>query len=481
MDTLNPGLYLIEEKGETPIIGASTSVVGLVGVTERGPIGRSLHVTSWNDFVAKYGGYLPESYLAYAVRGFFENGGTQLYISRAVHYSGDTNTAQKATGEIKNADNEVAAVFDALDHGSFGNTLVVEIKDYKETDKSFTVTVSKSGMQMEKFENVSLGSIEQDINNISKYVSVIVWDEDSTIAGQSVTLSGGLDGSTGMVATDYVGNSVHGTGVYAFDNDPVNIIAIPGQTDAAVVSGLVTYVENRKDAFAIVETPMVYSPQEAKDYVLKDLNVSSERLAVYYGWLNVSDSIGVGKNPTKIVPPSGHIAGIYARTDAERGVWKAPAGTEAVVRGIIGLNYSVNDAEQGLLNPFGINAIRSFPGEGTIVWGTRTQSTEMLYVPNRRTLDFIETSIMASTRWSVFEPNDAELWDKLRTTIEGFLRDFWSQGGLKGNTEADAFFVQVDETTTTPEDVDTGRVYANLGVALRKPAEFVIFRVSLRN
>jgi uncharacterized protein len=215
---------------------------------------------------------------------------------------------------------------------------------------------------------------------------------------------------------------------------------------------------------------------------LSNASLNSDRIALYMGWLKVSDPIGAGKNPTKLVPSVGHVAGVIARIDAERGVWKAPAGLEADVRGAIGIDYNVNDAEQDVLNPVGINVIRSFSGSGLVVWGARSVSSDAEYkfIPVRRSVDYVEQSILAGTRWSVFEPNDDELYDKLRTSVESFLHGYWRSGGLKGATEEQAYFVQCDSTTTSAEDVDAGKVYCNVGLATRKPSEFIIFRVSLR-
>jgi uncharacterized protein len=481
METLHPGLYLQEVPGEQPIEGVSTSTGAFVGVAEKGPIGESGFVTSWQQFVELYGSYSNNSYLAYAVRGFFENGGTRAYISRAVHYDVGVKTSSPATIDLS-VSTETYASIDAKYDGIYGNSIGVELANVDAEKGTFDFLVSEKGVQLEKYESVTLEDLEDIVNADSKLVKVTVVDETAVPTAIKEKLAGGNDGIDGITATDYVGDPALKTGLYAFDNDEIRLVAVPGITDVAVIAGLTSYVENRQDAFAIVESPMGKTPQTVLEFKQTEANIASERVGFYNTWIKVADPIGVGKNPTKLIPPSGHIAGIYARTDNARGVYKAPAGLEAVVRGAIGLEYNVSDAEQDILNPVGINAIRSFAGEGIILWGARTcsSSAEYKYIPVRRSVDYIEQSVLAGTRWSVFEPNDATLWGKLTSSVEAFLRGFWRAGGLRGTQEADAFYVQCDSTTTTPDDIDVGRVYAHIGVAPQKPAEFIIFKVSLR-
>lgn len=474
METLHPGLFLQEVPSEKPIEGTSTSTGAFVGVAEKGPIGKSELVTSWAQFVEKYGSYIPNSYLAYAVRGFFENGGTRAYISRVVHRSNGTKTSSKATSTIK-AGAENALIVDALYDGAYGNNIEVEIAS-NTSDKTVDFTVYDKGVQVEKYEDVIFAELSDVVNSRSKYVKVTVIDEDTLPNNGRFSLQGGNDGLVGLTGTDYV------EALKAFDNDPINLLAIPGVTDVSVLTGAKDYAENRKDVFVIAEVPLGRTVTGARYYKTTEANIASTRVALYYPWIKVADPIGAGKNPTKLIPPSGHLMGIYARIDNTRGVYKAPAGTEAQVRGAIGLEYNVSDAEQDLLNPIGVNVIRAFAGEGIIVWGARTTDvkSEYKYIPVRRSIDYIEQSILAGTRWSVFEPNDNVLWAKLTASIEAFLRGFWRAGGLKGTDEKQAFQVECNENTTTPDDIEAGRVYANIGVAPQKPAEFIIFRVSLR-
>lgn len=479
METLHPGLYLQEVPGENPIEGVSTSTGAFVGVTERGAIGKSGFVTSWKDFQKQYGGYLDNSYLPYAVRGFFENGGTRAFISRAVHFTGNAKTSTSATAELKVLE-EIVGIFDAHTDGTWGNNVEVDLVVGKEAG-TYTVTVTENEVFIEKFENVPLADLDETINATSQTIKYTSYDEDAVLTPVKLKLAGGTDGLEGLTSTDYIGDEALGNGLYAFENNAINIVAIPGITDVATHVGLTTYVEKRKDCTAIVEAPLGMKPLDAVEYFNTTANIASARVSAFYSWLQVSDPIGVGKNPSKLIPPSGHVMGIYARTDSSRGVWKAPAGLEAVVRGAIGLEYNVNDAEQDMMNPESVNAIRAFDGEGIVVWGSRTRSSqaEWKYIPVRRSADFVGQSILSGTRWSVFEPNDPVLWGKITSVVSAFMRNYWRAGGLKGQTEAQAFFVECNESTTTPDDIDAGRLFCNVGMAPQKPAEFVIFRLSL--
>lgn len=480
METLYPGQYLQEVKGQVPVEGVSTSTAGFVGTAVKGEIGKANLVTSWSQFVSLYGGFDNNSYLAYAVRGFFENGGKRAFISRVVKTDNGVNSSQASSVEIGGVNPylEVSAITD----GTWGDDLSVEIAsiDNLAIPQTFDFIVKNAGSVVETFNGMTLDSLEEIS---SKYVTVLTIDGEVAPVAGVYELNGGNNGILGIQGTDYLGNVTAKTGIYAFDSVSINLLAVPGITDASIVKSIESYVDGRNDCFAILEVPMASSATEAKTYKNTQANLSSPNVAVYYGWILANDPIGVGTNPTKYLPPSGHIAGVYARTDNERGVYKSPAGTDAVVRGAIGLDVNIGNEEQGLLNPDGINVIRAFAGGGIVLWGARTAQVngQFKYVSLRRSMLFINESILSSTRWAVFEPNDSVLWNKLQISIEGFLRGFWSAGGLTGATEEEAFFVQVNEETTTPDDIANGRVFANYGVAGQKPGEFIIFRPSLRN
>ena len=293
-----------------------------------------------------------------------------------------------------------------------------------------------------------------------------------------LTLTGGSDGSVQKLTADtYLGKDDgpgKRTALQAFqENSNVSIMAIPGVTMPEVQSALIAFCENKKSCFAILDIPMELT--KTNDVAnFRDM-YDSTYAAMYHPWLQMYDA---GAKRPAYFPPSGAMAGIYARSDNERGVHKAPANE--VVRGCTGLSCSYNNGEQDILNPVGVNLIRAFPGRGIRVWGARTISSNGLwkYVNVRRLFIYVEESIKASTNWVVFEPNSETLWSRVTRTIETFLATCWRDGALAGSSPDQAFFVECGPTTMTQDDIDNGRLICQIGIAPVKPSEFVIFRIT---
>jgi phage tail sheath protein FI len=298
-------------------------------------------------------------------------------------------------------------------------------------------------------------------------------------AGSWVTLADdGDDAFDGLDVGDFVGTdggSGLRTGIVALEDiDEVAICAVPGVWSGTVESALVTHCEQLKDRFAVLDPPDGLDIEGIQAFRAP---FDTKYAALYYPWLVVNDP---STNQFVETPPSGHIIGIYARTDVERGVHKAPAN--AVIRGIRltdGIAQDVTKRHQDVLNPRGINALRFFPGLGQRVWGARTLSsdTSWKYVNVRRLFLFLEESIDEGTQWVVFEPNDESLWALVRQTVTNFLTTVWGSGALAGTTAEEAFFVQCDRSTMTDDDIANGRLVCVIGVAPVFPAEFVIFRI----
>jgi len=244
----------------------------------------------------------------------------------------------------------------------------------------------------------------------------------------------------------------------------------------AIQQAMLDHCENMKDRVAILDAPPGMSPQEVKAWRQEEAGFDSKFGAMYYPWIEVPDPSGNGNMVH--IPPSGHIAGIYARNDTTRGVHKAPANE--VIRGAVGLECQITKSEQDSLNPIGVNCIRAFPGRGIRVWGARTVSSDAAwrYVPVRRLFNFVEKSIELGTQWVVFEPNDMDLWERVKRDITAFLTRVWRDGALFGATPSEAFYVKCDEELNTPEVRDVGQMICEIGLAPVKPAEFVIFRIS---
>ncbi len=296
--------------------------------------------------------------------------------------------------------------------------------------------------------------------------------------GMVLTLEGGSDGSVLNVTPDaYIGaddGPGKRTGLQAFqENGVVSILAIPGVTSPDVQAALIGYCENRKSCFAILDVPM--EMKKTNDVAAFRDMYDSTYAAMYHPWLQMFDA---GAKRADYFPPSGAMAGIYARSDNSRGVHKAPANE--VVRGCTGLSCNYNVGEQDILNPIGVNLIRALPGQGIRVWGARTISSNGLwkYLNVRRLFIFIEESIKANTNWVVFEPNSETLWSRVTRTIETFLATCWRDGALAGTSPEQAYFVECGPTTMTQDDIDNGRLICQIGIAPVKPAEFVIFRIT---
>ena len=296
--------------------------------------------------------------------------------------------------------------------------------------------------------------------------------------GMVLTLEGGSDGSVLNVTPDaYIGaddGPGKRTGLQAFqENGVVSVLAIPGVTAPEVQAALIGFCENRKSCFVILDVPM--DLKKTNDVATFRDMYDSTYAAMYHPWLQMFDA---GAKRTDYFPPSGAMAGIYARSDNSRGVHKAPANE--VVRGCTGLSCNYNVGEQDILNPIGVNLIRALPGQGIRVWGARTISSNGLwkYVNVRRLFIYIEESIKANTNWVVFEPNSETLWSRVTRTIETFLATCWRDGALAGSSPEQAFFVECGPTTMTQDDIDNGRLICQIGIAPVKPAEFVIFRIT---
>jgi phage tail sheath protein FI len=300
-----------------------------------------------------------------------------------------------------------------------------------------------------------------------------------TAAERSVTISGGVD------ATAAPGDTAWGEALERLlALEDVSIVAAPGSssfadpTPAAVNQLLIGHAETRRSyRIAVLDTPARLEPDGVR--TLKS-RIDSKYAALYYPWIRVANPVA-GTDPLAAreidLPPSGFVCGIYARNDIQRGVHKAPANE--VVTGALGLQREVRFGEQEVLNPLGINCIRTLPGRGIRVWGARTLSSdpEWKYVNVRRYFLYLEASIDRGTQWAVFESNGERLWANIRSTVSDFLYNEWVNGALLGATPKEAFFVRCDRTTMTQNDLDNGRLVCLVGVAALKPAEFVIFRI----
>jgi Bacteriophage tail sheath protein len=296
--------------------------------------------------------------------------------------------------------------------------------------------------------------------------------------------SGAVPGADGTPpsAIDLAGSRLAKTGLFALEDvNLFNILLIPNQSDPSLLGGAIAYAEERR-AFVLLDLPATIDTlDEATNWLTSNAGLRHRNAAAYFPRARFADPLQA--NRVRSFANSGAVAGVYARTDGTRGVWKAPAGIEAGLRGARGLDYVLTDPENGVINPLGLNALRSFPAFGTIAWGARTLlgsdalASEWKYVPVRRLALFIEESLYRGTQWVVFEPNDEPLWAQIRLNVGAFMNNLFRQGALQGASPRDAYLVKCDSTTTTQDDINLGIVNIIVGFAPLKPAEFVIIKV----
>ncbi len=496
---LSPGVYVEElDGGARPIEGVGTSVAAFVGLAQKGPFNEPTLVTNWTQFVTTFGEFMEGSYLAHAVYAYYQNGGSIAYV---VRIGGDGEAAQPtAKGELGAGDGRPLPYrVSALEAGAAGNDISVEVQHPEgegAPDDTFTIVVKRGGKAEETFPDLTTKRGKQNAVQVVNAQSKLIRLEEAVSGGSlerpakgNVSLAGGGASAApaGVEAQDIVGDVANRTGLGALETvDEVTMVSIPDLTAAyeqghinlegfqAVQLAMIAHCELMGDRMAILDPPPNYNAQQIKEWRVDKAGYDSKYAALYWPRIKVLDPLS-GQNI--FIPPSGAMAGLWARTDAERGVHKAPANE--VVRGAVSLEISITKGEHDLLNPEGINVIRSFPGRGIRVWGARTLSSDPAwkYINVRRLFNYLEKSIQVNTDWVVFEPNDRDLWAKIRRTIAGFLVLEWRKGALFGASPDEAFYVKCDDETNPAEGISAGQVVCDIGVAPVKPAEFVIFRL----
>jgi uncharacterized protein len=492
---LSPGVYVEEvEAGSRPIEGVGTAVAAFIGLAARGPFNEPVQVTNWSQFVQTFGDFYEGSFLAHAVYGYFLNGGGACFVVRV----GGNGPAPSAQGELPlGREKGLPYRVTALESGPSGNDVTVEVQEASEPgDDNFKLVVSRAGRVEEAFDNVTTKRGKQNVATVVKNQSRLIQLEE--ISGgpaldpapqARVTLAGGSAGVPARVsAEDYVGSAADRTGFAGLEAiDNVTMLAVPDlmaaynqgaidmETVKAVQLAMIAHCELMADRVAILDPPPNHNAQQIREWRRDKAGYDSKYATLYWPWIKVFDPLA-GRGI--MVPPCGHIAGIWARSDDTRGVHKAPANE--VVRGAIDLDLMITRAEHDQLNPQGINCIRAFPGRGIRVWGARLLSSDPAwrYLNVRRLFNYIEESVIEGTQWVVFEPNDMALWERVKRTINAFLVRVWRDGALFGATPQEAFYVKCDAETNPSEVIDAGQLVVEIGIAPVKPAEFVIFRIA---
>ncbi|RVX39002.1 hypothetical protein EDD27_1334 [Nonomuraea polychroma] len=492
---LSPGVYIEEvEAGARPIEGVGTAVAAFVGFAARGPFNTPTLVTSWSQFAQTFGEFVEGCHLAHAVYGYFLNGGGTCYVVRI----GGNGSQPEITGPQA----ELGGYRVIAKEGGGRAELVVEVTEAPATegqspDDRFTLVVKRGGKVQETFESVTVRRGKDNVATAVREKSRLITLEEigaavpAKPAPQSVTLRtppAAPPVPARVGADEYVGDVAGRSGLGGLEAiDDITMVAVPDLMGAfergaidlegvrAVQDAVVAHCESMGDRMAILDPPPGLNAQRVKEWRNDVAGLDSRHACLYYPWIKVFDP---ASNTSRFVPPSGHMAGIWARNDTQRGVHKAPANE--VVRGAIALEVQLTRDEQERLNPDGINCIRAFSGRGIRVWGARTLSSDPAwrYLNVRRLFNYLEESILNGTQWVVFEPNDDALWARIRRTVAAFLVLEWRKGSLFGLTPDEAFYVKCDRETNPAESIDAGHVICEIGVAPVKPAEFVVFRLA---
>ncbi len=482
-----PGVYIEEiPSGVRTITGVATSIAAFIGWAAKGPTDRARLILSWPDFERQFGGLDVNSLFGYGVYQFFQNGGQECYVIRLT--GAGNSPATRTLADL---------VLTAANPGQWGNDYAITIKARIDAPTRFRVAVvykpgTPQEATVETFENCSMTSTD------SRFVKLVI-NEGSTIiiadtagttqpgdTGSPQALTGGNDGAvlgpnTGAFETALVPGGGTG-GVFLLDHvDLFNLLCVPGEITATVLASLEKYCHDHR-AFLIADCDSAATFASVQGGPPTQLTgADGLNAAFYFPWLNAPDPMQ--ENRLRAFPPGGFIAGIYARTDSARGVWKAPAGTEASVSGAASIVVPLTDKENGVLNPQAINCIRNFSVYGIVAWGARTLNgndqigSEWKYIPVRRMALFLEESLYRGTKWVVFEPNDEPLWAQIRLNLGAFMQGLFRQGAFQGKTPQEAYFVKCDKETTTQNDINLGIVNILVGFAPLKPAEFVIIKI----
>jgi phage tail sheath protein FI len=518
---LSPGVYIQEvDKGPRPIEGVGTATAAFVGFAAAGPANRPVLITNWTQYVNTFGSqdesgirnpHITGAYLSHAVYAYFLNGGGRCYVTRIVGIG--SREEKSAPLQIPSKSSKAMPSLFVHPKGTPDQDIQIEIlppektlppaesdgnnKDNADQDELFTLQ-ARLGDEVETYENLSFSSKPNTknaiatVNQASKLITLVEPKSGATPAERVPATGNYLLNAPAMTklpqvqSQHFVGDVSVRSGFEGLEAaEDVTMVSCPdllaayqaGLIDKAGVKAvqlaMIAHCERMADRIAILDPLPDLSAQEVKRWREQETGYDSKFAALYYPWVKIE-----ANGRPLAVPPSGHVAGIYARNDAERGVHKAPANE--IVRGALEAAIQITKGEQDTLNPSGINCIRAFTGRGLRVWGARTLSSDPAwrYVNVRRVFNYVEKSIEQNTQWIVFEPNDPDLWARVRRDIGAFLTGVWRDGMLFGRTPEEAFFVKCDEELNPPDVRDRGQLFIDIGLAPVKPAKFVVFRLS---
>ena len=507
-----PGVYIEEIPSAVhTITGVATSIAAFVGWAPAGPTTKATLVQSFSDYTNQFGGLDSRSLLGYSVNQFFGNGGQQAYIIRLV----DAATVKPGTIAVPASSGGTAFTANAIDEGQWSTQYGVRIVQNPSDATRFSLLVvytptATQEITVENFSNLSMlpndsqaryvGSVINDPLTGSQTIQIPLASISIVVGAQpkpnALTTPGSLpspyklatgnDGAVlipGTAAFHAALNAAGGGtgGVRWLDNVSIfNLLCVPGENDAATISSLQSYCHDQR-AFFIVDCNQSDTFVSLQGGPVGLTGGNSINSAFYFPWVNAPDQLQQGR--VRPFPPCGFVAGLYAATDASRGVWKAPAGIDASLSGESGLTVPLTDLQNGTLNIQAINCLRNFPVYGDVIWGARTLrgndqvGSEWKYVPIRRLALFLESSLFNGTQWVVFEPNDEPLWSQIRLNVGAFMQGLFLQGAFQGTTPQQAYFVKCDAENNPQSSINLGIVNILVGFAPLYPAEFVVIQI----
>lgn len=474
-DLTRPGVYVQESVAlansiQTPISG----LAAFVAAHSRGPATPTL-ITSFTQFQRLYGGFSAGADLAYAIFQYITNGGRAAYVQRVV--AADATTASRTFQDGAEPAVDTLDV-EALSPGAWGNEVYVEIVSVGAN--TFTLLVYYGGTTqahlVERWTDLTMGTVVSRINSASSGSSYIrVADDPASdeppAALAATVLAGGGDGAA-VTAPDVAD---------ALTNlDEVNrsfTLNLPGVEDGPSINTAIAYAEDRGDVFVVADAPAGDPVEDAVAFA--ESLTSSSYVAVYYPRLVISDPASSSSSATRTVPAGPSVAGKISAVDAARGVFKAPAGLTSRLSNVVALERNLSNDDLSALHSAQVNAIRYQTGSGFLIAGARTLEvgTAAKYIPVRRTLNYLKEALVDGLQWALFEPNNELLWEGIRTQTAAFLSGFWQEGGLRGDSPDQAFYVKCDAELNTPSVIDAGEVRVEVGVAVQRPAEFIVIKI----
>ena len=475
---LSPDVYVENNDVSTLNIEASTGVAGFVGIAQRGPINQAIHIQTWNQFINNFAvgmdsPFIAGADLAYAVYGFFQNGGSECVVIRTAH-----ETAEAAT--IAAGDSGLTAVMTAKDPGTWGNKLSVSVSANEDEPANFDLTTKLNGTVVETIQNLSNTADDSNywinrVNVESSYVSAT--SGTLKVTTSDATFSGGADGVDDIEDADFV------SALNAFQpfNDSLGYIAVPGQTSQDVITGVLNYCYDGSNIVPVIE-----APKTANTAAVKALRKTNENFTgvLVWPWGYVTDPLSKASAPNNIraCPPSGHYMGVMSRIGEKRGVWKAPAGIEATVKGFVSLVTEVTKDDTDVLNPIGVVSIRTLTNYGICVWGARSLNSKddnFKYVSDLLLDAYIKRQCYIIGLPYVFEGNRETTWTELQSVTEAFMDGLMKNHAFKTDKKETAYFVKCDaELNQTHADKNDGIIEVEVGYAGVKPGEFIVFRIS---